>query len=174
MDPKDLTAAIATTLVSPAGFLALALIVLAIVVPRLVEPGKKPHKLAYVVVVAIIFMALTGFSWTVYGNYVSRSDSVFVPRVSANEPAKKPETASSSIANVASRTAQQPHVAAPAGAPVRKDYGIAWTAWIDVGGGVGDPCPGSCTRGAELGQSYRVVGFPPRPQTKHKFQCWRE
>lgn len=57
--------------------------------------------------------------------------------------------------------------------PARVDCGIAWSGWIDVGGGVGNPCPNACSRGEELGQSYRVVGFPPRPQTKHKFQCWR-
>jgi hypothetical protein len=49
----------------------------------------------------------------------------------------------------------------------------AWTGWINVGGDVGNPCPPGCERGAELGQSFRAVGFPPRPQVKHKFQCWR-
>jgi hypothetical protein len=59
-------------------------------------------------------------------------------------------------------------------AAARTDCGTAWSGWVDVGGGVGNPCPSGCTRGEELGQSYRVVGFPPRPQTKHKFQCWRQ
>lgn len=53
------------------------------------------------------------------------------------------------------------------------DCGTAWSGWIEVGGAVGNPCPSGCSRGEELGQSYRVVGFPPRPQTQHKFQCWR-
>ncbi len=58
---------------------------------------------------------------------------------------------------------------------VRKvDCGSHWTGWIEVGGGVGSPCPEGCYRGDELGQSYRSVGFPPRVQTKHKFQCWRD
>jgi len=63
----------------------------------------------------------------------------------------------------------------PAGvrlAEPRTDCGTAWTGWVNPGAGVGDPCPQSCLRGDELGQTYRVVGFPPRPQTKHKFQCW--
>jgi hypothetical protein len=57
-------------------------------------------------------------------------------------------------------------------AQVRTDCGTAWTGWIDLGGGVGNPCPLGCTRGAELGQSLRVVGVL-RAQIKHKFQCWR-
>jgi hypothetical protein len=59
-------------------------------------------------------------------------------------------------------------------AAARIDCGTAWTGWVNVGGSVGNPCPSGCARGAELGQSYRAVGFPPRPQVKHKFQCWRE
>jgi hypothetical protein len=56
---------------------------------------------------------------------------------------------------------------------VRVDCGRHWTGWIDVGGRVGSPCPSGCERGEEVGQSVRMVGFPPRPQVKHKFQCWR-
>lgn len=55
----------------------------------------------------------------------------------------------------------------------RLDCGVAWSGWTNPGAAVGNPCPSGCTRGAELGQSYRVVGFPPHPQTQHKFQCWR-
>lgn len=58
-------------------------------------------------------------------------------------------------------------------APTRQDCGEHWTGWIEVGGGVGSPCPTGCSRGREVGQSHRFVGIPSRPQTKHKFQCWR-
>ena len=63
---------------------------------------------------------------------------------------------------------------APAPAPVaRVDCGAHWTGWVSPGGGVGNPCPSGCTRGSEVGQDYRSVGIlPPRPQVKHKFQCW--
>ncbi|EJG0043546.1 hypothetical protein [Vibrio parahaemolyticus] len=56
----------------------------------------------------------------------------------------------------------------------RVDCGEHWTGWKEVGAGIGSPCPSGCYRGAELGQSYRSVGFPPRPQVKKKFQCWRD
>ncbi len=54
------------------------------------------------------------------------------------------------------------------------DCGAHWTGWKEVGAGIGSPCPSGCYRGDELGQSYRSVGFPPRPQAKKKFQCWRD
>lgn len=53
----------------------------------------------------------------------------------------------------------------------RKECGIAWSDWIDIGKDVGNPCPAGCERENELGKSIRMVGFPPRPQEKHKFQC---
>ena len=56
---------------------------------------------------------------------------------------------------------------------VGQDCGTAWSDWIKVGKGVGNPCPMNCNRGNELGKSIRMVGFPPRPQVKHKFQCWK-
>ncbi len=56
----------------------------------------------------------------------------------------------------------------------RVDCGGHWSNWRDAGQGSNNPCPSGCYRGAELGQSYRVVGFPPRPQIKNKFQCWRD
>ena len=59
-------------------------------------------------------------------------------------------------------------------APERIDCGTAWTDWVDDGGEIGNPCPKECTRGAELARSFRVVGFPPRTQTRYLFQCWRQ
>jgi hypothetical protein len=93
----------------------------------------------------------------------------------AEEPSQQPPPATPQPPAPAPPAASQPTTPPPP--PVtaaRTDCGTAWTGWVDVGGSVGNPCPAGCTRGAELGQSYRAVGFPPRPQTKHKFQCWRE
>ncbi|EGQ8472053.1 TPA: hypothetical protein ACPJ0L_001830 [Vibrio alginolyticus] len=51
----------------------------------------------------------------------------------------------------------------------------AWSGWVNWGGGVGNPCPKGMERGREIGQAYRVVGLlPPKPQTKHKFECIKE
>lgn len=56
----------------------------------------------------------------------------------------------------------------------RVDCGQLWAGWGETGVDVGDPCPEGCYRGQEFGQRYRVVGFPPVPEVKHKFQCWRD
>lgn len=49
----------------------------------------------------------------------------------------------------------------------------AWTGWVTVGSGVGNPCPNNCKRGDEIGLAGpRSVGLlPPRIQFKHKFEC---
>jgi hypothetical protein len=48
--------------------------------------------------------------------------------------------------------------------PGRIDCGTAWTEWLDVGHEPENPCPSGCTRGAELGRKFKVVGFPPHTQ----------
>jgi hypothetical protein len=53
------------------------------------------------------------------------------------------------------------------------DCGTAWTDWVDPGVVVGNPCPQGCTRGAELAREFKAVGFPPHPQVRYRFQCWR-
>jgi hypothetical protein len=53
-----------------------------------------------------------------------------------------------------------------------RDCGRFWTGWKEVGEAVGNPCPRGCARGEEVGDDYRSVGLPPRPQHKHKFQCY--
>lgn len=52
-----------------------------------------------------------------------------------------------------------------------QDCGRHWTGWKEVGARVGSPCPKGCERDKEVGSNHRVVGFPSRPQHKHKFQC---
>ena len=74
----------------------------------------------------------------------------------------------------ASAPSAPPRSVPPAVALRRVDCGESWTGWVTVGGAVGNPCPSGCERGREVGQDYRSVGLlPPRPQVKHKFQCWR-
>ena len=48
-----------------------------------------------------------------------------------------------------------------------------WTGWFPVGSKIPDPCKDGCKKAKELGKSYRVAGFPPRPRIKYKFQCSR-
>lgn len=60
---------------------------------------------------------------------------------------------------------------------IREDRGQAWTGWMEVGEGVGNPCQAGSSRGEQIREEIRVVGFPgldQRPQTKHLFQCWGE
>jgi len=56
----------------------------------------------------------------------------------------------------------------------QQDCGHSWTGWKNIGEAIGSPCPIGCVRGEELGTSIRHVGVPPRPQTKYKYQCWRQ
>jgi hypothetical protein len=53
----------------------------------------------------------------------------------------------------------------------RQSCGTAWTKWITMGKGVGNPCSSSCVRGREIGQKFRVVNVV-QPQVKHQFECW--
>lgn len=55
-----------------------------------------------------------------------------------------------------------------------QDCGRHWTGWREIGAAVGSPCPRGCDRAEEVGQDYRLVGLFPRPQHKHKFQCYGE
>lgn len=63
--------------------------------------------------------------------------------------------------------------------PVKEEYfqvsdcGDRWTGWIEIGGPVGNPCDAGCQRGNRLGDKFRLVGLPARPQYKTKFQCYR-
>lgn len=63
--------------------------------------------------------------------------------------------------------------------PVKEEYsevidcGDRWTGWKEIGQAVGNPCDEGCQRGDRLGDKFRLVGFPPRPQTSTKFRCFR-
>lgn len=152
--------------VSPLGIAALALLIMAFGVYRLIDPKDKP----WVRLSAIVTLMVTCFGLMGAAVY---SANPTVPSREVAEGSKSEEPS-------APRPKPPPGVTPPGVTPppavnlTRKDCGTFWSGWIEVGGGVGSPCPANCTRGEELGQAYRVVGFPPRPQTKHKFQCWQE
>jgi hypothetical protein len=55
-----------------------------------------------------------------------------------------------------------------------EDCGRHWSGWKEIGQAVGSPCPKGCVRDQNpIAQDFRFVGFPPRPQHKDKFQCFR-
>jgi len=99
------------------------------------------------------------------------------PSITSTRPtARMLETATDTAVPTSTDVTARSHVDVPdraATAVARQDCGTAWSEWIDVGKDVGNPCPAGCNRGNELGKSIRMVGFPPRPQAKHKFQCWK-
>ncbi len=152
--------------VSPLGIAALALLIMAFAVYRLIDPKDKPWvRLSAIVTLMVSCFGLMGAA--IYTANPTTPSREVVEGSKSEEPPKK-------------RPGIPPGVTPPAVTPppsvnlARKDCGTSWSGWIEVGGGVGNPCPDGCARGEELGQTYRVVGFPPRPQTKHKFQCWQD
>ena len=169
--------------VSPLGITALVVLVAGTVVVTLIKRTDKPH----------VRLGAIGILFTFCGVLASVSlytaEPTALPPVAAQEaktegPSQQPPLPSSGSKGVESPQPTPTTPAAPpplakappplAKAPARVDCGTAWTGWIDAGRAVGNPCPKGCPRGAELGQSFRAVGFPPRPQIKHKFQCWHE
>lgn len=92
-----------------------------------------------------------------------------------SEVVRSPRSFNTTAPSSAERIART-HVAPAeetATATVRQNCGTAWSDWVDITKVVDNPCPETCKRGDELGKSIRMVGFPPRPQAKHKFECWK-
>jgi hypothetical protein len=156
--------------VSPLGIIALVVLVTGFVVMTLVPRRSSTGARVLVVVLLLLFFG----GLVVAAIYTVRPTTLPAAAAKGAEgegPAHQPPVAPKpQEPPSAPPAAPQPPVAQ---APTRTDCGTAWTGWVNAGGGVGNPCPAGCERGAELGQSYRAVGFPPRPQAKHKFQCWR-
>jgi hypothetical protein len=153
---------------SPLGVLAMFGIAVLLVAAWWLRQAPWPAKVG----VLILLLASVGlFGWTWYTIEVSKASPALVADATTSQP-PQPTPPSEKPPTVPG----PPSAAAPTppAAPVRVDCGTVWTGWVKPAGGVGDPCPSGCVRGAELGQSYRMVGFPPKPQTKHKFQCWRQ
>lgn len=171
-EPSAWAEIIAKAAVSPLGIAALALLIVGFVVVNLIRPADKPHfRLTAIVILMVFCGGLMGAA--IYSARPTALPPAAAAGAQTEGPSQQPPASQSSPS--APSVPAQP--AGSASAPVtaaRTDCGTAWSGWVDAGGAVGNPCPSGCTRGAELGQSYRAVGFPPRPQTKHKFQCWRE
>ncbi|MGI9309439.1 MAG: hypothetical protein ACR2P6_09265 [Gammaproteobacteria bacterium] len=53
------------------------------------------------------------------------------------------------------------------------DCGAAWTAWLEAGWGLGNPCPKGCYRGLTISKQMRMKGLPPFPFYRRELQCWR-
>ena len=174
---------IAKAAVSPLGIAALVSLIVGFVALALFQRSDKAVTRLGVIALLMLFCGgLMGAA--VYGvRPVAPSPQVAqgAPGTPATAPAA-PSSASAAASGAASQalpTAAGPVPAITAAvttppAVARADCGSHWTGWKEVGGAVGSPCPDGCGRGDELGQSYRIVGFPPRPQTQHKFQCWRQ
>jgi len=158
--------------VSPLGILALIVLVVGLIATLLFSTKDKPSvRVTVLALIVVAFSALGGFAlYQVQPSRLSSkpkdTPSSTAPDGNATTP-KPPLSTTQPAQTVAPLPSVRPQPAA------RVDCGQHWSGWIEVGGAVGNPCPEGCSRGDELGQSYRVVGFPPRPQTQHKFQCWR-
>jgi hypothetical protein len=175
--------------ISPLGVAALVSLIVGFVVLALFFRSDKAEVRLGAVALLMVFCAVLMFAAIYSARPVAPSATIAAGAASAAARASSsvlpsPPPASTAAATVATpstspassaagTTRNDPPVVVVAPAP-RTDCGARWSGWIEVGGAVGNPCPPGCSRGAELGQSYRVVGFPPRPQTQHNFQCWRE
>ena len=163
--------------VSPLGIAALALLIVGFVILRLVPPNDKPRFRLIVILVFMLFCGglMAASIYSVRPTALPQSAATDVQTEGPSHQLSNPTSATpSSSLQPPGGTPATASVTTASSPPIREDCGTAWSGWTDVGVGVGNPCRSACTRGTELGQSYRVVGFPPRPQTKHKFQCWRE
>ena len=156
---------IAKAAVSDLGIAALAILVVGSVILALIRPSDHPKIRVTVVILLMVFCGGLMGAAIYSAQPVALSAQL---AVGATEEGPSQQL----LADIPPEASPAPTTAVASTPKPRADCGTAWTGWIDVGGGVGNPCPSNCTRGAELGQSYRVVGFPPRAQTKHKFQCW--
>lgn len=157
--------------VSPLGVAALISLMVGFVVLALVPRSDKPGMRITVLVLLMLFCGGLMGGAVYSARPIAPSAAVAAGAAAAVTPLV---VASQSAPTVQSPTA--PTALSQSQAPVaaaRQDCGANWTGWIEVGDAVGSPCPAGCSRGDELGQSYRIVGFPPRPQTQHKFQCWQ-
>lgn len=170
--PQAWSQIIASAAVSPLGIAALIVLIVGFVILTLFRHEDRPQA-RFLVIGLLMLFCVALFAGSIYSVRPVAASAV-VAR-GAGEPSPPGENASvPSAANSTSHSAsvrteadENQRLVAP-----RADCGSSWTGWVNPGAGVGDPCPQSCSRGDELGQSYRLVGFPPRPQTKHKFQCW--
>ncbi len=171
--------------VSSLGLAALVVLVISFVGLKLFGPRDRPG-VRVLVFLVLVSVSVSVFAAGVYGaqpTLPGRDETKAASLPSAvrpQPPAPAPPTAPPARPEGPRRPspsaamAARPHALIPETASAsRADCGKATTAWIPTGGAVGNPCPAGCTQGAELTRVYRVVGFPPRPQGKYEFKCWR-
>lgn len=181
--PNAWSEIIAKAAVSPLGIAALVSLIVGLVVLLLFHPDKDRSEVRLGAVALLMFFCGGLMFGAIYSSKPVAPSQKVAQGAANNEPSASQVPSSSNTASpaqpavvpaVPDSTAPMPSsITAPA-AVARADCGAYWTGWIEVGNAVGSPCPEGCSRGDELGQSYRVVGLPPRLQTQHKFQCWRE
>ncbi len=163
---------IGSAAVSALGIAALTILVVGFVVLALI--GRKDRLQVRLTVIVLLMLFCGGLlGGAIYSTQPTAASAAVASGVGTTESARAGGSARSAGTGGSATIAAQGTESHLQPVQARSDCGTAWTGWVDPGGGVGNPCPASCARGDELGQSYRVVGFPPRPQTKHKFQCWR-
>jgi hypothetical protein len=132
---------------SPLGIVALCLLVVA--------AFFRPRDPAWLRLLVTFVLLLFAGSFAVFAIYHTTPTTLTAPTPASSPTGHTMQPGTSDI---------------PTGA-ASPNCNAEWSGWVDIGGAVGNPCPAGCSRGGELGQSYRVVGLPPRPQTKHKFEC---
>lgn len=152
---------VAKAAVSPLGISALAILVVGFITLALVRRGDSVATRIGAIILLLVFCG--GLAISVQPN------STPTQKQTGAAPSSSASTLPTSNSSAPVRTSAAP----PTLSSARTDCGMEWSGWIEIGGPVGNPCPSGCARGDELGQSYRAVGLLPRPQTKHKFQCWR-
>lgn len=166
---------------SPFGIGALAMLVAAVVVIVLFGPATTSSAGARLVAIGLLLLFCAGLSlaalYTAQPTVPSAEASPSRPETSPSPPAKPQVPKTPSAKPPTTPPAKPPIAKAPAPAPTRRDCGTAWTAWVDVGD-VGSEalhaCRVGCVRGQELAKAFRVVGFPPSPEVRFKFQCWQQ
>jgi hypothetical protein len=155
---------------SPLGLAGLVVLVAGFVVLALFKPvtARASARILAVVILLLFYITIVGVAFynvrpvgLPSGSSVAEAESrSHQPLATAAAVVTAPATPAASASSVAQ-------------AQVRVDCGTFWTDWFNVGGGVGNPCPPGCTRRERIGVTFRAVHFPPRPQARYKFQCWR-
>ena len=163
---------------SPLGILALILLIIGVIAYRFFIRSSEAVKLT-------VFFTLVGLSIVAFGTAFYTTEVTLPPDVNAMREETVAEVIVEKNTQAERKTmtaakAAEPLIAGAAKKPVKVDKAAesrkpvcsnAWTDWIDIRKPAGNPCPTGCSRGDELEKKLRMVGFPPRPQVKYKFQC---
>lgn len=170
------TEIIGAAAVSPLGVTALVVLVGGTVVVMLVKPSDKAYvRLSAIAALLVSSSALAGFSlYTAQPTSVApgagAAESEGGPSARAPARADRPAAAAPPVAAMEPRRRERTATTARS-APEAPDCGKVWTGWTDTDAALRVPCPDGCVGGAELERSFKLVGFPPRPQVNRRFQC---